>query len=267
MYHSLEEYTIPQAPPLSPEQRRSPFAHFYEESFSGAMRRTLDRLKTDYCDPARALPFSHIEQLFTPHEPGITSGWCILPDGTGYSSLVTDMPGAAPEMERWWVKWAADPAYDWLNYRIMLPGAHEAYGNPAVDDPGWGRCQIYTEQPLFISLLPLSAPPRQLDASYVQCSAASGYCVPLDTPLPQPFHTVVLDCVKQTAQGLRVTSVLYFGVRWENGSLVHVHRADTDRVRLFTFHHALELQRKADLLPRLYYYASTLPETAPYAPD
>ena len=90
-------------------------------------------------DPALALPLSRIDRLVDPQALDLETGWCRLPDGTGYVAVRTEMPGVSPEMVDWWFDWHPRRPE---RYRVWHPQAHISNSldppEQAGEKPFWG---------------------------------------------------------------------------------------------------------------------------------
>jgi phloretin hydrolase len=72
-------------------------------------------------DPSKALPIERINDLLNPGYHEVESGWCILPNGSGYIANHTLMPGVTVDMVNWWMAWhGLEP----MRYRIWYPPGH-----------------------------------------------------------------------------------------------------------------------------------------------
>lgn len=72
-------------------------------------------------DPSKALAIERINDLLNPGYQEVESGWCILPNGTGYIANHIVMPGVTVNMLNWWMAWhGLEP----MRYRIWYPPAH-----------------------------------------------------------------------------------------------------------------------------------------------
>jgi len=246
-------YTRKYGPPLTPEQEQSPFARFYHEPIEDPVPAVLAAVGEEQMDPALALPFAEVEKVFLPRTEPIRNGWCMLPDGTGFSSITTMLPGATPEMETWWWKsFVMNPADDWLGYKVWFPGLHVSHGRPLTEDLGWGVVGIHMVQPFTPETLGLSAPPEALDPNYVLALGSSGYNQRIDDENDPPYYIALLNVFKRTTGGLRVQSVTWSGMGWQDGTLKKMHDADPEKVRMFAMHNAYEYHRHGMLLPRVY---------------
>lgn len=255
---TFSAYDFTDIPRLNEEQSKSPFAKFYYEPVNKPAPEVLAAIGETQLDPALALPFSEMEKIFLPDGASCKNGWCMLPDGTGFSSIITKMPDVTPEMEQWWGGWFAAPDYDYVNYRTWLPGLHRSHEMPITENLGWGFVNISMAQPVMPSMLNLSAAPEQLDPNFIDFKGSSGYSRPDGQPEAEPYYIAIFNCIKHMGRGLQVHTVAYSGMGWRDGTLVKFHDADPDRVRLFAMHNAYEFGRKAVLLPKLYEYAKTL---------
>ena len=71
--------------------------------------------------PAAVLGRSEIDRLRDPAPLAVETGWCWLPDGSGYVAVRTAMPAVSGEMVDWWFDWhPREP----LRYRVWHPLAH-----------------------------------------------------------------------------------------------------------------------------------------------
>ena len=244
-------------PPLTPAQEKSPFAQFYYEPVNNPSDELLAAIETQM-PVEEALDFKDIERIFL-DEPGIRNGWCILPDGTAFSSIETKMPDVTPENEAWWGQWMMDPAYDYLNYRIWMPGLHVSHAMPIIEDLGWGTVAITMFQPLFPPVLLKGKDPKELNENFIMVMGASGYNVPVDDPDGEKFYSVLISCVKKDGEGIKVQTVNYIGMKWEDGKLVKVHDVDPVLSQLFFAHNVYEFHHKKEIAKKLYDAAEELP--------
>ncbi len=251
-------YRFLHVPPLTEEQGESPFAKFYYVPVPAPAPEVMASIGAQQLPETDALDFEKIETLFRSESDSVKNGWCIRPDGTGYSMVTTEMPLVTPEMEAWWTKWFLDPSYDWLNYRIWMPGLHVSHAMPIIENLGWGNVSIEMFQPLSPGQLGLSASPKALDSRFLAAIGSSGRCRTSDSEASYDYN-VLLSVIKCGKQGLKVHTVNYMGVKWDSGHLIKMHDADSAKLRLFVTHNAYEFRRKALLLPELYAYAQSLP--------
>jgi hypothetical protein len=91
-------------------------------------------------DPATALPLTDAARLLDPAPLEVETGWCWLPDGTGYVAVRTLMPAVTGEMVDWWFDWHPRDAD---RYRIWHPQAHydnrvEPWTGPQRAKAHWG---------------------------------------------------------------------------------------------------------------------------------
>ncbi len=210
--------------------------------------------------PALALPFDELEKVFLPEPAPARSGWCMLPDGTGFSSITTKMPLVTTEMEAWWGTWFARPDYNYLNYRIWLPGLHKSHAMPITENLGWGFVNINMVQPILPDMLKLSKKPEELDPAFLFLRGSSGLNRPEGEPDAEPYYTIILNVAKRFEGGIRVQTLAYSGMAWVDGGIRKMHDADPDKVRLFAMHNAYEFNREALLIPKLFARAKEIGE-------
>jgi hypothetical protein len=111
--------TIPELPPLSPEEQSRPYARYYREPVppDPAHLAMMDAP----CDPAKALFPGQMNDLLNPGDLEVETGWCSLPNGAGFIANRNVYKDVTPEMIDWWFAW--HPLED-LRYRLWYPPQH-----------------------------------------------------------------------------------------------------------------------------------------------
>nr|WP_320133075.1 hydrolase [uncultured Holophaga sp.] len=105
---------------LTPEEQGKPYAKYFTRPPAPADPKRLEAMARPM-DPAKALRAEDMNRLLDPGYHEVESGWCILPDGTGYIANLTPMPGVSLEMVNWWFAWHA---LEDLRYKIWWPEGH-----------------------------------------------------------------------------------------------------------------------------------------------
>ena len=251
-------YDFSNIPKLSEEDSKSPFAEFYYAPVTPPAPDIAKAYGEEQLPVSDTLDFGDIERIFL-QQPGLKNGWCILPDGTAYSSIETTMPEVSLEIESWWNNWIMDSSYNWLNYRIWIPGLHKSHAMPIMENLGWGMCEITMFQPLFPSILLKGRRPEGLNDNFVAEMGASGFNVLCDDPEKNKFYSTLISCIKKDGDGIKVQTVNYMGMKWEDGRMLKVHDVEPERARLFLMHNAYEFHHKAEIATALYEKAKTLP--------
>ena len=165
-------------PELSEEQKKSPYAGFYYDPIEDPPEEILNCLTGQPMNPEFSLDFDDLVKVFLPDSLPADNGWCLRKDGTGYSVVRTFMPGITEQMEKWWYGWFPDPGYDYLNYKIWMPGWHESHGVPLIEDVGFGPMEIHSGGFMDHRILNLPKGPKELDPDYLHCVVSSGKCRP-----------------------------------------------------------------------------------------
>jgi hypothetical protein len=123
-------------PPLAPDEKASPYAKFYYVPVELPAPEILEAIDVDtQMDPAKALPITEMARLFAPGYHDVENGWCVMPDGTGYSAVKIELPDVtAGELMMF-------NAYGHLNnlqYKTWLPKLHLQQGAFTIENFGWG---------------------------------------------------------------------------------------------------------------------------------
>jgi len=97
-----------------------PYAHFFRDEL-WLHDDVLPYLRAPM-DPAQALrPRDELNRLLEPGYQEVETGYCGLPDGSGYTTSLTRFPGATAEMFRWWFWWHSVEA---ARYTLWFPWNH-----------------------------------------------------------------------------------------------------------------------------------------------
>jgi len=107
---------------LTAEEKCKPYAKYYRPMAppSPEHARLLADLKP--IDPADALPIERRNELFDPGYHKVETGYCMMPDGSGYAAVHTPMSGVTVDRVRWWMAWFV---LEDLRYKIWSPRDHK----------------------------------------------------------------------------------------------------------------------------------------------
>ena len=118
--------TIAEMAALTPEQRKAPYAAFYDRPapvIAPECAAIIDHGSD--MDPADAVTDKNISIMLHPEQLTVENGYCVLPDGTGYVAAKHVMPGVSFDMYRFWLDWWGAEDCD-TRYKIWCPGKHTA---------------------------------------------------------------------------------------------------------------------------------------------
>lgn len=101
--------------PVTEEDRQKPYFKYYEQELVQAAPEKYAAVMKGPISPAQALPFGERNRLFEAGYLEAETGYCVMPDGTGYVANLTKMPGVTAEMFDWWFAWHG---LDNLRYKI-----------------------------------------------------------------------------------------------------------------------------------------------------
>lgn len=133
-------------PPLAPDEKMSPFAKYYTVPVEQPAPEILAGIDYDHqMDPAKALPIDQMEKLFTPGYTEVENGYCVMPDGTGYSAAKIEMPNVSPEE---FMKFNIYGHVNSIQYKTWLPKMHIEQGAFTIEDFGWGPLLFHQRQML-----------------------------------------------------------------------------------------------------------------------
>ena len=116
----MSKNTKDRVPVTEQDMTRSYFKYFNDEMAQVDMEKVGMVLKGPI-EPHKALAFKDRDKLLDTGYLETETGYCIMPDGTGYVSNLTTMPGVTVEMFDWWFAWHG---LDNLRYKIWDPEDH-----------------------------------------------------------------------------------------------------------------------------------------------
>ena len=106
---------------LTETEKAKPFAKYYHRPMTPAPQEIYDTLAKGPIDPSLALKIEDRNDLLNPGYLPCERGYCIMPDGTGFIAMLTEMPGVTMEMIDWWFAWHG---LEDLRYAIWCPTDH-----------------------------------------------------------------------------------------------------------------------------------------------
>ncbi len=258
----MDAYDFAHIPDLNEEEKKSPYARFYYEPIIPPATNVVAALQPGKeMNPSLALLPQNIGKLFVPGSLKVDTGYCVLPDGTGFSVVHTKGPDITLEMEQWWGTWFKLSEHSYVNYKIWMPSLHFTHGMPIWEDLGWGPIKIYITKPVTYDTLNLPAPPKKLNSKFLSLSGGVFTIVP-DAPDESTYFATLVHYVTHGDDGLNVITCVWSGVHILDGTAVRMigkkERIPLEYVRLFACHNAWEFARKMQLLPRLHALSKTL---------
>lgn len=240
-------------PPLTKEEERLPYASFYYRPVPKPEQRILEALRPENRKPSSwGIPAQEFERILRP-EP-LENGWCVMPDGSGFSMVTVKMPGITEEMIQFWNGWfhTAD-----IHYKIWFPGFHMKHVETMIEDLGWGMTR--GEPAGFVNLkeIRLSAPPDQLDPAFYSNETVSGTMYLLEGEEEEPFASTLAHQLTRTDTGFQMRLAAWSGIHILHGRVIRTSDKPVapERIRLFAMHNAYEFTRMAEMLPDLWKYS------------
>lgn len=113
---------------LTEEERKLPQAKYYDLPLAPCNPDLMKELEKGPMDPKNALKIEDINDLLLPGYVEGETGYCQMPDGTGYVAINNQFPGCTLEMIKWWFAWHTLKP---VNYTIWNSERHESI---RVDD-------------------------------------------------------------------------------------------------------------------------------------
>lgn len=106
---------------LTSEEKKLPYAKYYHKDIAPIPQSDLDIVNDGPIQSRDALPITKRHALLELGYLKTETGYCLMPDGTGFASTKVFMPNVTPQMLDWWFNW--HPLHS-LRYVIWCPIAH-----------------------------------------------------------------------------------------------------------------------------------------------
>ena len=107
---------------LTKEEKALPYSKYYFKDMAKIPQEDLDLVNAGPVDPSKALPISQAYKMLDDGYLPTETGFCVMPDGSGFAATKVFMPGVTTEMIDWWFNWHP---LEGLRYAIWCPVAHD----------------------------------------------------------------------------------------------------------------------------------------------
>ncbi len=256
---------IPSTTLTEEEIESTPFAQFFDIPVDPPSEETVRALMPgNEMDPADAILPEDIPKLFIPGSMKVENGYCLLPQGFGYSIIKIDMPKVQPQMLPFWMGWYTSNS---AHYKTWLPDMHISiqrleHGHIAVEDLGWGPVKpVLGAGTMFSPQLFGIENPTELDPDFAFfLGGANPYFSPEKSVDDEPDGwSLAANYVRKKGTGLEWRMISWLGVNYVDGQYVLDENQDPipliERVRLLACHNAWEWNHMAVVLPEVYKFA------------
>ncbi len=115
---------------LTADKKKQPYSKYYYKDMAKIPEEDLALFNAGPVDPAKALPIEDCARLLDDGYLPTETGYCVMPDGSGFAATKVFMPGVTTEMIDWWFNWHP---LEGLRYAIWCPVAHEGISAKTPD--------------------------------------------------------------------------------------------------------------------------------------
>ncbi len=255
------EYAEIDKRPLTEEEIASTkYAKFYDYPIATPTKEQLTALLPgNEIDVEQSLLPSEYGKLFHPEIELCENGYCVRPEGFGFSAIDVKFPGVKPEMFQWFTKfYTACP----VNYMIWLPKFHvNASAAISDEDLGWGVMKFdkVAGPPCTLETFGIENP-RETDPQFMMLVGGNISISELDgSDKDTPVKMVMINYFRNNGDGIEDRIRVWMGIHYINGEIIHENATSpvplVDRTRMMACHNAWEWTRCAAMLPDLYQYA------------
>ncbi len=250
--------------PLTEEEIASTkYAKFYDFPVTNPTEEQLTALLPgNYIDVEQSIPPTEYWKLFHPDIELCENGYCVRPEGYGFSAIDVKYPDVSWEKFQWFSKfYTACP----VNYMIWLPVFH-VYASMAISDEdlGWGvkKFDKVAGPPCTLETFGIENP-TELDPDFIGLVGGNIHIYDLDgSDKDRPVKMTMINYFRRYGEGIENRIRVWMGIHYINGEIIREDAASpvplVDRARWMACHNAWEWSRSATLIPVLYDYAKEI---------
>jgi len=202
---------------LTEEEKASPYAKYYDEGPAAPAQEVMEAIKPNNpIDPSKATMPSDVAELVRNHgQRGEENGYCIMPDGTGYATILTRSHDITPEIQK--VYESFNPEGD-LGYKIWYPGSHIRHlMDGAIEDMGGGIMKINFYAPLPPEAFGIEDL-KSLDPDCIALMGGGGRFKKLTDGEDVPFaYMANIHYSRKVGNGYEMRSLFWNGIRVVDG--------------------------------------------------
>jgi hypothetical protein len=202
---------------LTEEEKKSPYARYYSGKPANPDPDVMEAIKPNHAiDPSKAIMPGDVARLVKNHgKTEVENGYCVMPGGTGYATILTRSHDITPEVEK--VFESYNPDGD-LGYKIWYPGAHIRHlKDGAIEDMGAGIMKInfYAQlPPIAFGIQDL----KSLDPDCIGLMGGGGRFKKLNDGEDVPFaYMANIHYSRKVGNGSEMRSFFWNGIRVVNG--------------------------------------------------
>jgi len=107
---------------LTEQEKSKSYAKYYYQPMAPILDETLIQMnERGAIDSTQAISIQNKNELLEPGYTDAENGYCLMPDGSGYTAALVDMPGVTKDMIEWYLAWFG---LENLRYMIWDTEAH-----------------------------------------------------------------------------------------------------------------------------------------------
>lgn len=114
---------------LTQEEEQKPYAKYFNQPIASPNKELIEILRKGPMDSSQALMPENIRHLLESDYDEVETGYCVLPNGTGYVAVNNKFPGVTLDMINWWFAWHG---LEDMRYMLWFKKGH--YGITVSDE-------------------------------------------------------------------------------------------------------------------------------------
>lgn len=207
-------------------------------------------------DPAYAILQHNIHDLLKPGYLAVETGYCTLPQGGAYATVLHKMPELTCEVFQWFMEWWPGKS---IGYKLWCPGYHygSAYGW-VNEDVGNGPEDIYFVKNLLPEDFCFDLEQYRRSDTMLVCSSNALSKRTNAGKNEPPLPAVVAHFIRPAGSGMELRSKFWLGYQCLpqcglHQVIPHKHQIPWQQAYNFVLHCAYEYSFLKRIAPRIYH--------------
>ena len=248
---------LPECAALSQAEAASPWAQFFDASTPDVPEEILAVLRAKRpMSPAKAVLQNNVHSLLEPGYLEVETGYCQLPNGGAYATVLHKMPELTCEQFQWFMGWW--PGKD-IGYKLWCPGYHykSAYGW-VNEDVGNGPEDVYFIKDLMPEDFCFDPVVYSSSTTILTCSSNAISKRTGGGITEEPLPAVVAHFIRPAGTGMELRSKFWLGYQCTPGIGLHQvispgRAVSWKQAYNFALHCAYEYSYLKRVAPKLYH--------------
>lgn len=251
-------------PELSDYEKRNPFSKFYYVPVELPSEEILKAIEVGtHMNPSKALAITDMARLVEPGYHEVENGYCIMPDGTGYSAVKINLPNVSMPEFTYFMEYGHENN---IQYKTWLPKLHLQQGQFTIENLGWGPLLFHQKLAVMINEKTLGlTEPQTIDSDFISLTGGSMYTI--DALSGKRSDITMMNYIRHSGKGIELRVRVWYGLHLIHGKSVRkIAEGEIfpiDRVCATATHNAFEWTRANTIAHDVFVMKGSMEATFP----